>query len=250
MVGLVGTPGFCTCLDAPGFKGRNRQPEAPKDAVSLRSRLLGHAPLVSIGIQHDHDTMFQKTGPSIRRIIWGTNIKDSNYVQRGPVQIKPEIEAMLAQPSWSVRSLLPPESSTTDPRVSREQLHHLLKLSALPRPKSKAEETKMLQTLDSQIHFVKEMQKIDTTNVEPLIAIRDETAEHVDEQKITLETLRPYLEQEEKVGTNGTVRRRKPTKMIASSGWDPFELGDGKETRKKGKFFFVRKEKAPENTSG
>lgn len=101
----------------------------------------------------------------------------------------------------------------------------------------------MLKTLESQIHFVKQIQKVDTTGVEPLVAIRDETAEAIQEQTITLEKLKPYLDQEEKVGNNGTIRRRKPTDMITESGWDPFELGDGKETRKKGKYFFVKKEK-------
>lgn len=100
----------------------------------------------------------------------------------------------------------------------------------------------MLKTLESQIHFVNEVQKIKTVGIEPLVAIRDETEAAVEEQTITLEKLQPYLDQEEKVGTNGTIRRRKPTGMITNSGWDPFELGDGKESRKKGKYFFVKKE--------
>lgn len=106
----------------------------------------------------------------------------------------------------------------------------------------------MLNTLESQIHFVKEVQKVDTTGIEPLVAIRDETAESIQEQTITLEKLRPYLDQEEKIGSNGTIRRRKPSEMVTNSGWDPFELGDGKESRKRGKYFFVKKEKSKENT--
>lgn len=150
---------------------------------------------------------------------------------------------MLAQPSWSVRSLLPNPESTETSRIGRDQLHHLLKLSALPLPKSGEEEQRMLKTLESQIHFVKEIQKIDTTGVEPLVAIRDETTESIREQTITLETLQPYLDKEKKVGGNGTIRRQKPTEMIRDSGWNPFEMGKGKDTRKKGKYFFVTKEK-------
>lgn len=105
----------------------------------------------------------------------------------------------------------------------------------------------MLETLESQIHFVKEVQKVDTTGVEPLVAIRDETAEAIQEQTITLDKLKPYLDQEERIGNNGTIRRRKITEMITDSGWDPFELGDGKETRKRGKYFFVKKGKDKEN---
>lgn len=189
-------------------------------------------------------TMFEKAGPPVRRVIFGTSIRDSNYVNRGRIQIKPEIAEMLAQPSWSVKSLLPAEAVEGDTKVSKQQLHHLLKLSALPLPKSQQEEDKMLKTLESQIHFVKDIQNVDTTNVEPLVTVRDETAEQIKESTITLETLQPYLDKEEKVGNNGTIRRQKPTDMIRDSGWDPFELGDGKESRKKGKFFFVKKEKA------
>lgn len=106
----------------------------------------------------------------------------------------------------------------------------------------------MLKTLESQIHFVNEVQKVDTTGVEPLVAIRDETVESIQEQTVTLDKLQPYLDQEEKVGVNGTVRRRKPSEMVTNSGWDPFEMGDGKESRKLGKHFFVRKEKAKDKT--
>lgn len=101
----------------------------------------------------------------------------------------------------------------------------------------------MLRTLESQIHFVKEIQKINTTGVEPLVAIRDETTESIEEQTITLETLQPYLDKEQKVGANGTIRRQKPAEMIRDSGWNPFEMGKGKETRRKGKYFFVKKQK-------
>ena len=137
-----------------------------------------------------------------------------------------------------------PESKTDQPSlVSRDQLHHLLKLSALPTPKSEKEEFTMLKTLENQIHFVEEVQSIDTTDVEPLVAIRDESADNIKDEMITLEKLQPYLDQEEKVGNNGTIRRKKPATMIKDSGWDPFKLGDGEESRRKGKFFFVRKDK-------
>lgn len=104
----------------------------------------------------------------------------------------------------------------------------------------------MLETLESQIHFVKEVQKVNTDGVEPLVAIRDETAESIEEQTITLNKLQPYLDQEEKVGKNGTIRRRKPSEMVTNSGWDPFDLGEGKESRRIGKYFYVKKEKAQE----
>lgn len=180
----------------------------------------------------------------IRRIIFGTNPSPHSITRNAPkVNVSSRIQSMLAQPSWSVRSLLPTSEATGTSQIGRNELHHLLKLSALPLPKSNEEEQRMLKTLESQIHFVKEIQKIDTSGVEPLVAIRDETAESIREQTITLETLQPYLDKEKKVGGNGTIRRQKPTEMLRDSGWNPFEMGQGKETRKKGKYFFVTKEK-------
>lgn len=177
--------------------------------------------------------------PAVRRVIFGTHYR--NVRQQKPTPINGEIEAALAKPKWSVKSMLPNEGEQ-EPTVSQAQLHHLLKLSALPLPKSADEEARMLKTLEAQIHFVKEIQGIDTTHVKPLVAIRDETAANVKEEMITLEKLQPCLDQEEKVGINGTIRRRKPTEMLKDSEWDPFELGEGKESRKKGRFFFVKKE--------
>lgn len=101
----------------------------------------------------------------------------------------------------------------------------------------------MLKTLESQIHFVKEIQTVNTTNVDPLVAIRDETADGIQEQAVTLEKMQPYLDREERVGQNGTIRRRKSAEKIQDSGWDPFNLGEGSESRLKGRYFFVKKAK-------
>ncbi|KAK4903685.1 hypothetical protein LTR66_017997, partial [Elasticomyces elasticus] len=134
------------------------------------------------------------------------------------------------------------------PEVTQKQLHHLLKLSALPLPKDNVEEARMLKTLESQIHFVKEIQKVDTTGVEPLVAVRDETQEHIQEQTVTLDKLQPFLDLEDKVGNNGTIRRRKSKEVVHDSGWDPFALGVGQDTRKVGRFFMVKKEKEKKST--
>lgn len=100
----------------------------------------------------------------------------------------------------------------------------------------------MLRTLESQIHFVKEIQKVDTTGVEPLRAIRDESVEGIEEQTITLADLQEYLDAEEVVGRNGRIRRRPKDDPEANEAedWDPFAMSEGKN---KGRYFFVRKEK-------
>ncbi|OAG39057.1 aspartyl/glutamyl-tRNA(Asn/Gln) amidotransferase, C subunit [Fonsecaea monophora] len=204
------------------------------------------------------------------------------------IDISPEIESLLEKPTWSVSQLLPTssrrlrktdsatatdgtsseaqtqlkdESPSGSKEITRDKLHHLLRLSALPLPKSKAEEGQMLQDLRDQVHFVKEIQKVDTTGIEPLVAIRDETSEHRQEHTITRSTLAEFLALEEKKGKNGTIRRRRDTYQVTSfttdsQPWeedplpwskveDPWALGEGAESRKMGRFFFVKR-KIPE----
>jgi aspartyl/glutamyl-tRNA(Asn/Gln) amidotransferase C subunit len=200
------------------------------------------------------------------------------------IDIVPEIQDLLAKPTWAVASLLPPsarprrdafqrrtaeeeeefklatqQEDDSAKEITREKLHHLLKLSALPRPKDEREEKSMLADLRSQVHFVKEIQKVDTTGVEPLVAIRDETAEAREENTFTKASLAEFIALEEKKGSHGTIRRRKDTFQVTSYTTDggneedvppawakvenPFDLGTGGELRRMGKFFMVKKTK-------
>ena len=122
-----------------------------------------------------------------------------------------DIEQLLATPSWSVASLLPwKESATEIPEVTSKQLHHLLRLSALPPPKDEQEEQRMLSTLSSQLHFVKDIQKVDTTGIEPLRSLRDETAEGEKEAELGMEDLNVALAKEEVRGRyHKRIRRRR-----------------------------------------
>ena len=95
-----------------------------------------------------------------------------------------------------------------------------------------------MDTLAAQLHFVKEMQKVDTTGIEPLRAIRDETKAAEKEQEVTLETLKDALAQEEVVGKfYKRIRRKAETTKPERQpkGWDP--LSQAKRTS--GKFFVV-----------
>src|SRR3954454_3409908 len=85
------------------------------------------------------------------------------------------VGALLSKPTWSVRSLLPDSSNPPAQEITPQKLRHLLHLSALPQPKSPVEEAEMLKTLHSQLHFVRDIQSVDTEGVEPLQSIRDET---------------------------------------------------------------------------
>lgn len=95
----------------------------------------------------------------------------------------------------------------------------------------------MLQTLSSQLHFVKEIQKADTAGVKPLQSLRDETAEGERAAELGLEALREALEAEE---VRGKFHRRIRRKQEESSGkegaeWDVL----GTAGRRTGRFFVV-----------
>ena len=156
----------------------------------------------------------------------------------------PKIRDFLRHPTWSVKSLLqdPAATERQAPRVTPEQLHHLLRLSALPQPKDAAEESSMLETLETQLHFVREIQKVDTTGVEPLVSIRDETSQAAEENTITLADLQEELDAEQKVGKHGRIRRvtRDDPKAKKAENWDLLKVADGKMV---GRFFVVRKQK-------
>ncbi|KAJ5226037.1 hypothetical protein N7468_007262 [Penicillium chermesinum] len=158
------------------------------------------------------------------------------YSTKEPV----DINSILAKPTWSVRSLLPTKSSASStPSITTKQLRHLLRLSALPQPSNAEEEQSMLQTLESQIHFVKEIQQVDTDGVEPLRSIRDETPDAVKETTIGLDQLREALAMERVSGRRKRIHRVQGEKNIRPDGetWDGNALGSASKT--KGRYFVV-----------
>ncbi|KAG5945597.1 hypothetical protein E4U60_005135 [Claviceps pazoutovae] len=148
---------------------------------------------------------------------------------------------ILSKPSWSIRSLREPSSfspaaeSASRETITPKQLHHLLRLAALPLPQSPAEEASMIETLQSQLQFVRAVQRVDTAGVEPLRAIRDETLEAVRENTITLEGVKPLLSEEEHVGHYKRPRRIRKKIEEADEKWDVL----GTASRKAGKYFVV-----------
>lgn len=65
----------------------------------------------------------------------------------------------------------------------------------------------MLRTLHTQLHFVRDIQSVDTTGVSPLRAIRDETSAGVLESTVTLEKVQGILGRETKFGHRKRPRR-------------------------------------------
>lgn len=155
-------------------------------------------------------------------------------VLRAPYSTKPSAASSLDKPTWSIRSLLPSSSTPTE-TITPTQLHHLLRLSALPLPKSKAEEDGMIETLQSQLGFVRAVQGVDTTGVEPLRAIRDETEQGVKEITIGLEDLGDVLAKERRVGHYARPRRVKEKVTEEKEQWDVL----GTASKRMGRFFVV-----------
>ena len=83
----------------------------------------------------------------------------------------------------------------------------------------------MIQTLESQLHFVQAIQKVDTTGVEPLRSIRDETLEAEVENEITLKSMKEEFEKEETAGFSRRIQRKKsvPGSQDQET-WDPLKL--------------------------
>ncbi len=149
-----------------------------------------------------------------------------------------DLEAMLSTPSWSVKSLFQSGTASQSPPVTQKQLHHLLRLSALPIPTSAAQEEKLITDLQSQLKFVQAIQSVDTSGVEPLQSIRDETKEAEQEQEIMVATMQEEFDKEEVVGRRGRIRRREdaPNPVKESmEGWDPL----AQAPKKMGRFFVV-----------
>ena len=161
-----------------------------------------------------------------------------------------DIVAMLSKPTWSVRSLLPP--TTPSQTIPQKQLHHLLRLSALPLPKDQVEEDKMLTSLHSQLHFVGDIQSVDTTGVAPLVKIAEETEVSLRENTIGYEALKHILDKEVIIGRNKRRRRiRSDVNVDTKENWDVFKTANETvDVPGSGRYFVVRSGKGTSSVSG
>jgi Asp-tRNA(Asn)/Glu-tRNA(Gln) amidotransferase C subunit len=125
--------------------------------------------------------------------------------------------------------------------ITPKQLHHLLRLSALPQPASPEEEAEMLKTLHAQLHFVRDIQSVDTEGVEPLQSIRDESEEGIKEATIGMEDLKEAFLAEETKGRNQRPRRKRdqPVDTKGVEDWDVLGRASKKVETPFGKFFVV-----------
>lgn len=159
-------------------------------------------------------------------------------------QTPADIKKLLESPSWSMTSLLgggDEDTATTESAITKNQLHHLLRLSALPLPKTNTEEAKMIKDLEAQLRFVQAIQKLDTEGVEPLQCIRDETKQGERESMITVESLREEFDKEVVLGKRGRISRRKDLPPVEEDmgDWDPL----AQAPKKVGRYFVVETDK-------
>lgn len=102
----------------------------------------------------------------------------------------------------------------------------------------------MLDTLAAQLHFVGEIQRVDTSGVTPLRAIRDETQAAEKEQTIGLDTLKEALAKEKTLGKWHRRIQRDTTPVDAKDVEDWDVLGSAE--KKVSKYFVVESERPPE----
>lgn len=153
-----------------------------------------------------------------------------------PLTAKIDVKKLIeSSPAWDIDELVP-QSSDQGHAISREQLHHLHRLCALNPPSDEAEEQRLIADLSSQLHFVREIQKVDTTGVEPLCSLRDETKAGREEATIGLDQLKDALAKEQIRGVYNTkIRRQAGQEKPAEIEWDPLSQA----TKKVGRYFVV-----------
>lgn len=101
----------------------------------------------------------------------------------------------------------------------------------------------MLKTLESQIHFVKEIQRVDATGIAPLQSIRDESPGAMKENTIGLDKLKEALSKEQVFGRRKKTQRTRTERNERPDGnaWDGNAFGYASKT--KGHFFVVETSK-------
>jgi hypothetical protein len=179
--------------------------------------------------------------------------------------------ALLSTPTWSIRTLPPSDpnpslsastatpTSTSTPTLAAEtqqqqqqqpppppsitpaQLTHLHNLSSLPPPGPSSTPT-ILSTLHSPLHFVRNIQLVNTEGIAPLHSIRDETEQGLAEATITTTTLQEALADEETYGKHKRPRRRRGAAKVDGAGLKGVEDWDvlGAAGEKVGRYFVVR----------
>lgn len=92
--------------------------------------------------------------------------------------------------------------------------------------------------MHTQLQFVRDIQSVDTTGVEPLRAIRDETSAGLAETTITLDRLRDGLDRETVFGYRRRPRRVRTDEARERSG-EELLVDEATEERRERGYFVV-----------
>ena len=164
--------------------------------------------------------------------------KPTTPTKASPDSVKPTSSTILSS-SRTSSMIQSAERSPPATEITPTRLRQLLRLCALPPPSSPEEEASMLHDLRSQLHFVREIQKVDTRGVKPLVSIRDETDEGQKEAEIGIEDVKEALDEERVVGKwhKRMVRLDDPKvrERNEAEEWDVL----GQAPRRVGRFFVV-----------
>lgn len=93
----------------------------------------------------------------------------------------------------------------------------------------------MIATLQSQLQFVRTVQRVNTEGVEPLRAIRDETDAAVKENTVALDDVKDILAKETLVGHYQRPRRVRGKVESTAENWDALSAA----SRRAGRYFVV-----------
>lgn len=99
----------------------------------------------------------------------------------------------------------------------------------------------MLKTLHSQLHFVRDIQSVNTDGVEALQSIRDETKEGINDITIGVDDLKEAFQAEEIKGRNKRPRRKRD-QLVDTTGiedWDVLGTASSKIETPLGNYFIV-----------
>jgi len=131
----------------------------------------------------------------------------------------------------------PANDKNSEGIITKDQLHRLYRLSALRDPKDTGLVSSALNTIETQLAFVRHIQSVDTANVEPLRAIRDETEAALRARTIGTGKLMSVLEQEHAFGFRNRPKRGQPSRQAVDDQkqWNPLATA----SRKEGKYFVV-----------
>ena len=84
-----------------------------------------------------------------------------------------------------------------------------------------------MRDLEAQLAFVRAVRDVDTAGVEPLRAVRDETAAGARKRRVGLDALRPALAHEDVVGHARRPRRRGGRRLLLQQGGEGAGAADG-----------------------